>query len=488
MIASSTLNHFLLAALILTLLLSLIVISPWLRRRQVTSSLGTSSGATDAISLMNLNVSVFRERLSELDADVGQGRLEPDEYTALKTDLERQLLAAQSSTQISSAWPLLALRRPPQLVVALVFLWLPLLAFSFYVWQLGGVAALLQTESSKPSKNNALWSYWQAQDRYGAIAEQLMSGQSNTPPDDALQHAVALLQALQTNAYQHPMAATRWVVLSEGYRAAEMAPAAEAALAHAHRLAPEDSGISMRYAQMRFVGHAGKMDDITRDLLQQVLRREPDHEGALMLLAVASFRDQQYDAAVLWLQRLKAARLKRAGDQPVAPALIAELDQTILKAQQASQDQFAAAQPIQDVKTRSLRAINTQPKLSITVQLAPALQDKVKPSDTLFVYARALTGLSVPYAVQKIPAAALLDASRGHQPLVVTLTEADHMLADRTLSTAAESSTSLVVAARISTHGDPLPHAGDVESLPVPLSREAAVGSRVQIQLDQIRP
>lgn len=491
MIASHTLTLFFIAASVLTLLLSLVVIAPWLRRpsAQVTAAVGLP--ASVAISLMDLNVSVFHERLSELAADFESGRLDADDYAGLKADLERQLLAAAAAEPDGSIAPHschVDVQRPPWIVIVLVALWLPVIAFGLYLSQTERGPSPKQAEVPKYTDYHALWSFWSALDQYDLVAKQLMSGQISAPPDDALQHGLALLQTLQAMAYRHPQDASQWVVLAEGYRAADMAAPAQAALAHAHRLAPDDVGISMRYAQMRFAAQAGKMDDVTQAVLRHVLDIQPQHEGALMLLAVASYRDQQYDAAVVWLQRLKAARMARAQGQPVDPALMAQLDQIIEKAEQAKLTQSGSSSQLLAVKSSNNRALNAHQTLSITVQLRPEFIANVKPSDTLFVYVRALTGMSAPYAAQKIPAAKLLSQISLQRPLALTLSDDDQMLAGRTLSSAYASAMPLVVAARISHHDDPLPQAGDLESLPVPVSQAVTADQGYALYIDQVRP
>ncbi len=493
MIVSSMGLQFWGAALVSALLLSLVVITPWLRRRPPQAGRSTSVG----ISLMDLNVSVFRERLRELEADLQQGRLTHADYQGLKTDLERQLLAAleaqrgttqaQESDLPNMAAPVVLGKRPPLRVIGLVFLWLPVLAFALYGMQIGGAESHTGSVSNKATDYNALWAYWLAEDQYANVAEQLMSGQVSAPPPDALQHGMAFMQVLQRNAYVHPMDADRWVVLAEGYHAAEMDREAEAALAHAHRLAPDQIAISMRYVQMRFVRQAGKIDETSRALLQQVLLREPQHEGALMLLALASYRDQQYDAAISWLLKAKAARLARSpGD--ASPELIARLDQTIAQAQHAKQAQQAATSSGLIAKSRGERVLNTHHSLSITVQLAASLHAKIKPSDTLFVYARARAGASMPFAVQKFPASVLSARANQQHALHVMLSDADHMLPEFTLSSAYARGTPLVVAARISGHGDPSAQSGDLESLPRAVIHSATGRNDYLLHIDRIRP
>ncbi|WP_162818153.1 c-type cytochrome biogenesis protein CcmI [Aquirhabdus parva] len=454
MAANSTLIMFWGVALILSLLLGLIVISPWLRR--------TKSRQT----MIDLNISVFRERLAELESDYQQAKLDIHEYQDQKVDLERQLIAAadhdvsgvqkdqlgRTSVQHSA--------RLPRIIICIVFLWVPIFTLgSYFLWSL-----------HKRAEHTALVGYWSAQDQYGKVAEQLMTGQISTPPADATEHGIALLQALQANIYQHPLEAKRWVVLSQTYMAAEAVEPALATLAHAYRLNPEDDDIAMTYAQMRFFSEQGKIDDVALDLVRHILSKNPNHEGALMLMAMATYRAHLYDDAINWLQRLKAVRIARATpDQPISPAILAQLNTAIEDAKQARM-QVAKSQ--------------ADSTLTITVQLADRLVSKITARDTLFVYIRAAEGMPAPYAVKKLTGSMLMNQLSHHQPIELTLSDQDSMLADRTISSAHRQGTPLVVAARVSKSSNPTGESGDLESLPVPLDDRL----RYTVDVDQVRP
>ena len=307
MIANATYLSFVLYAIGLTLLLSVIVISPWLRRPK------------QRFDLLQLNVSVFRERLAELDKDYQKKQIEPDDYPGQKIDLERQLLAASDLVNDS---PMVSntSRRVPRIVIGLVFLWIPILAFSAYFYLV----------EQKSSNHQALIDFWAAQDQYASIADDLMTGKIHQPPVDTVAHGFELLQAMQVNAHKHPLDAKRWLNLSQFYLAANDLESALASLAHAYRLTPEDNNVAMMYAQMRFLSEQGKMEAVTQNIVSRILIQNPNHEGALLLMSMATYRNQQYDEAIHWLQRLKQVRLARATPkQPVDPKSIAQLDKTM---------------------------------------------------------------------------------------------------------------------------------------------------------------
>lgn len=322
MIINSTQFLFWSCAFGLTLILSVIVIFPLLRRTRVRPIAHAN--------LTQLNVIVFKERLAELEADHHRKTLDADEYFEQKTDLERQLLAAHVGRVdlMHDGAELLPLSpSTPRWVVLIIFLVIPLLSFSpYYLWS-----------KHQQSQHRALLDFWDNQDRYAEVADGLMTGQLNQPTAATAGQAFELLQAMQGNAYQHPFDAKRWVNLSEAYMDANAIEPALAALAHAYRLKPENNDIAMAYAQMRFFSLQGKMDSVTQGIVARILIQNPDHEGALLLMSMATYHDQHYQDAIYWLQRLKRVRLARATlSRPVNPAIIAQLDQTIRDAEVAS--------------------------------------------------------------------------------------------------------------------------------------------------------
>jgi cytochrome c-type biogenesis protein CcmH len=461
MIANSTWALFVVFALGFTVILAVIVIYPWLRRTTLSTPHANS---------IQLNIAIFKERLAELEEDYQRKVLEADEYLEQKIDLQRQLLAASggNSTRARmtpSSTESLRISSPmSRWVVLMIFSGIPILCFStYYFWT-----------QNQQSQHRALLDFWANQDQYAEVADALMMGKVSQPPATASNHLFELLQSMQVNAYQHPLDAKRWVRLSEAYMDGNAIEPALAALAHAYRLKPENNDIAMTYAQMRFFSLQGKMDPVTQDIVARILVQDPEHEGALLLMSMATYQDQHYSEAIDWLQRLKRARLARATlSQPVNPAIIAQLDQTIHDA---------------EIANAKLTQASSDHAVNIDVQVSDALKSKFHLRDTLFVYVRALQGLPAPYAVQKIPASVLLNATAQHQALMVTLSDANSMLPTRTISSAQLAGTPLVVAARVSQHSDPIGGQGDLESLPVPIDLGSAHGRRYVVNIDQIRP
>lgn len=323
--ANSTWVLFVITALGLTVILAFIVIYPWRRRTEVS---------VFDVNLTSFNISIFQDRLAELEEDYLRKVIDSGEYVAQKVDLQRQLLVASgaNATSARSAMSTTELRsvslQLTRWLVLVVFFSIPVLCFSTYYF-------LTQQQHSQ---HRALLDFWANQDRYAEVADDIMTGKLSQPPVLASNQLFELLQSMQVNAYQHPIDAKRWLRLSEVYLHANAIEPALTAAAHAYRLQPENKDIAMTFAKLRITSLDGKVDRKTQDIVSSTLLQHPDDERALLLMSMAAYQKQHYTQAIDWLKRLKRIRLAHATvSQPVNAAMIAQLDQAIHQAERANE-------------------------------------------------------------------------------------------------------------------------------------------------------
>lgn len=113
-------------------------------------------------------------------------------------------------------------------------------------------------------------------------------------------------------------------------------------------------------------------------LTDEALQADPREVTSLGLLGIAAFETQRYQAAVDYWTRLLAAL-------PADDASRSALEGGIARARENLAKRAADVAP--PVKAKSIR---------IHVELAPALQGKVRPSDSVFIFARAIKGPAAP--------------------------------------------------------------------------------------------
>jgi cytochrome c-type biogenesis protein CcmH len=215
------------------------------------------------------------------------------------------------------------------------------------------------------------------------------------------------------------------------------------ALRRAHELAPQRADITLAYAQAELIDNDGRLTPAAERLLNTVLAAQPNNRGALMLLGFGAFSSGAYDRAIGAWQRLldqvdpntEAARLLRNS--------IDQAEQRL-----AAGDDAAPAGPVDAIGAR----------IAVTVDLAPELQARLDPEDTLFIFARAAAGPPMPLAAIRQPARDF--------PVSVVLDDSRAMLPEMKLSNFDD----VVIGARISRAGDVTARPGDMEGLTNPLS------------------
>src|SRR5213075_494601 len=105
---------------------------------------------------------------------------------------------------------------------------------------------------------------------------------------------------------------------------------------------------------------------------------------------------------------------------------------------------------------------SSQPvSLKVMVSLAPAMAKKVAPTDSVYIFARAVDGPRMPVAIVRKQVKDL--------PATIVLDDSNSMTSDWKLSNAGD----VIVTARISKSGDAMPKPGDLEGVSEPVKAGA---------------
>lgn len=407
-----TLLPLFLAALLLALLTGFLLLWP-LRGRAADAGLPARQLATR----------VYRERLQELNADHMANRIDADAYAQLKLDLDRSLLADSETAEAAPAMPSAARSLRP--LALAVLLGLPLLALGLY-------AGLFLDRGVAPDLAN--------QAVMAPTLDRLLSGQAPTAEDGS--HTLQqFVRALQRRVEREPDNAEAWLTLGMGFMQARDYDPAKVALARAAELRPEDMQVVMTWLQAEVMTQQGAMSPRVRGALGRILHDHPDHQGALLMLAMASLRGGEREAAAEALTHLQHLRAAQAG----ASARDSEADGEIARL-------LAQA-------TAAPGAASAGVHYELEVTVAPELARQIPADATLFVFARAMQGPPMPVAVIRRPASGF--------PLRLTLSDSDSLNAGRPLSGEAV----VVLQAKVSRSGSATPAAGDWVATAVPVER-----------------
>jgi len=233
----------------------------------------------------------------------------------------------------------------------------------------------------------------------GALPALQLSQRLAAPPPSPQ----ALVANLEEATRLQPQAADNWYLLARAYaglgRYGEAAAAFEQVIQRDGRR-PEVLG---QLAQARFFAAGRKLDVQTQALADEALRADPTEPTTLGLLGIAAYEGGDYVRAAHHWQRLRTALDPR---DPLRQALA----EGIARAERAAQ---AAGQ-------------GAASGFEVEVSLAPAVAQRVRPGDSVFVLALADGESGPPLAVRRLRVADL--------PVRVRLDDGDAMLPERRLS------------------------------------------------------
>jgi cytochrome c-type biogenesis protein CcmH len=281
------------------------------------------------------------------------------------------------------------------------------------------------------------------------------------------------IAALEARLEARPSDVEGWVLLGRSRRSQEDFAAAEAALARAYQLAPDNNEVLLDYAEAKALATpTRRFAGESLALLEQAYQREPDNARAGWLLGIAAVQDgRPADAATLWQPILE----QMPADAPARPALTQQINEARRQAGLAALPEAPApattAQP--EPTSAASAGADGGARLVVEVELAPELAAQVPADAIVFVFARAAEGPRAPLAIQRLAAASL--------PTTVVLDQSMGMIEGMNLGAFTE----VVVGARISASGNATPQSGDLEGLTDPLQVSAG---QARVRINRVVP
>lgn len=348
-----------------------------------------------------LNVALYQERIDALAAQQASGVLDDLQLSQGRDEAARELLADTEGAEPARQRQLG--KALPLLAAVLV----PLLAMGLYLhFGAADKVALTQEFAQAPK----------SMEEMTARLERVVQAQ----PDSA--EAVYFLG----RAYMAEQ------------RPAEAARTFERAVAMAGRQ-PELLG---QWTQALYFAADKRWSAQLQALTDEALKADPNEVTSLGLRGIAAFEGERYQEAIAYWKRLLA-------QLPQGDASRAAL--------QGGIDRAAERLGTQTAQVPAPAAV----RLKVRVELAPALRDKVKAQDTVFIFARASSGPPMPLAAKRVTVAQL--------PIEVELSDADAMMAQMKLSDFAE----VQLVARVSKDGQPTRGEWVGQSAPLPNTTQA---------------
>ena len=409
------------------LALALLIILPALVRPRADEQLRIGGGASQS------NLVILREQLLQLEAQLGAGALDPQQYALARGDIERRVLDEES-----------AVERPTRAVRArttavLLALGVPVLALALYL-RVGSPDAVLAPDLAAAEGGTV------TQAQIEAMVEQLAQRLAKPPAGEQ----------------PDPQA---WEMLARSYASLQRFADADRAYIRAIELAPKNAQLLADRADVLAMLQGQRADGEPTRLIEQALAMDPNNLKALALAGTAALERKDAAAAVRYWSRARELA-------PPGSDFVAGLDRSLEVARArlpATASAPAVAAPAGTAATAGAAAASVRG----VVSLAPALAARVDPGDTVFIYARAAQGPRMPLAIIKRKASEL--------PISFTLDDSTAMAADLKLSGTAQ----LIVMARVSRSGQAMAQAGDLMGQLGPVSPGA---TGLALTIDSVQP
>ena len=334
-----------------------------------------------------LNVALYQERVAELQVQREEGALTAEQLETGRAEAARELLADTEGvaparvSSLGKAIPLLAA------------IMVPVLGLGLYLHFGSSDKVELTREFSQPPKS--------------------------------LEEMVARLERA---AAAQPESAEGLYFLGRAYMAQNRPAEAAKVFERAANLAGRQPELLGQWAQAQYFADDKKWSDKVQALTDEALKANPNEVTSLGLLGIAAFEDQRYQEAIGYWQRLM-------NELPVGDQSRTALEGGIEKAR----EQLLAS----GGKVEAAPAAKAQASIRVSVDLADAVKASALPGDSVFIFARAVSGPPAPLAVKRVTVADL--------PITVELGDVDAMMPQLKLSNFPE----VQLMARISRAGQP---------------------------------
>ena len=226
------------------------------------------------------NIAVYRDQLSELEADVRNGIVSEEQYAQDREEIERRLLEDVTTTKTKKTAPVPVSARN---TAYLLGIGLPLIAVIFYL-NVGTPKSI----GEQPARAS----------QFGPAA---------AAPEGRTQEQIeANVDKLAKRLESNPSDVQGWTMLARSYSSMERFSDAAAAYAKATELKPKDADLLTEYAFATAMANGRSLEGKPMELIQQALKVEPENAKALQLAGSAAFQAKDYRKAIDYWNRVLA--------------------------------------------------------------------------------------------------------------------------------------------------------------------------------------
>ena len=413
---------FWLLLLVLLLVAVMILIYPLLRVRR-----------SSAIAYKDSNLGLYEDKVTELEADLGEGRIDHEQYQLARQEIDRELLrdVPTESRETAALHYGSVVKRQPGLAV-MVSVFLPMLALLVYM-KLGMHA------STKPQ-------FVEAMTNAQAQARARQAGQAGQQPAQQAGSIEDMTRALAARIEQQGGSQQEWAMLARSYKHLRQYAMAAEAYGEALKLGPT-AQLMIEQSEAIALGNDQRFTPEARSLVMQALELEPDNVNVLWFAGVAEYQAGNYRQSIEHLARLSEQAKQ---DAEIARSLRIYIDKA-REALVAAGEEVPTTDAILGVAAASASsdAAAGGASIQVTVDVSSDVRSRFSDGDAVFVYAKAVSGPKMPLAVQRL--------TLNQLPATVTLDDSMAMVEGMNMSAFG----SVVVSARVTDSGSAIAKAGD---------------------------
>ncbi|MCK4952066.1 MAG: c-type cytochrome biogenesis protein CcmI [Gammaproteobacteria bacterium] len=334
------------------------------------------------ISRKDLNVSIYQQRIDELEEEKNNGVLDSAQYDQARLELDRTFLNDLSGTDEEGKENNLSVKGKWGTLLSVLIL-VPALSAPLYLY-LGEPELLVSQKDKKPA----------AMDQNSMLSA---------------------INSLVTRLKNEPDNVDGWRLLGRSY--ASMNRIDDAMLAYEKALklnGQQDPGLLVDYAEVLMNANEGDPRGFPEQLISRALSISPNHQKSLWLSGIVRYHYGDYDGTLRYWRKLLSMQPK-GGEQE---AFLKDNIRKVLATQGATSSEPSVDQDgSKDNVTAGLTG-----SVTVTVSLDSKFKDKAKSNEIVFIYAKAVTGPPMPLAVvrkrvSELPVTITLDDSMAMVPM-----------------------------------------------------------------------
>jgi len=419
-------TSFIISAVVL-ILIAIIFIVPTLRKKNYAFS----------EEYDDLNIDIAKDRLKELKVQLDAGEISEQIYQQMHDELESTLALdlSKESKQESVLVKEKNMFSPVILAVSI-----PLMAAAIY-YQLGDF------EAATGSRIEAT-SIPAAEDRQQMTIEQAV-------------------RKLELRLAEQPENPEGWFMLAKTYMTMKHYHKAVEAYEKVISQVGEEPEVLLRYADALAMTEGGNLTGRAKPVVDKIIKLMPDNPSVLWMAGTAENQLGNYSQALIYWYRVRPMLTQEAGS-------LAQLDVLIKGAEgQLNGKEIAQLKQAAPVVETTGMASTEKAEIVVTVELDPALKDKVLATDTVFIFAKAMQGPPMPLAAVKQTVSAL--------PLTVSLNDAMAMMPQMKLSNFDQ----VKISAVVSKSGQPGTQAGDLFAEVSPVNVKSQ--EKIKLIIDRVK-